>query len=64
MLLIRRSEEELPLLVHEMRDHARYYKGLVLPQLNAKEGELLDKIQDMASKLLSVVICEYVRYLF
>lgn len=52
LLQIRRSEEELPLLVREMRDHVLYYKHNVLPQLEATEDKMLEQIQDIASKLL------------
>ena len=52
LLQIRRSEEELPLLVREMRDHVLYYKCHILPQLVANENKVLEQIQDIGSKFL------------
>ena len=50
-LLMKRSEEELPLLVREMRDHVNYYKYKVLPQLEGCEVKMIEKIQDIARTL-------------
>ncbi len=52
LLQIRRSEEELPLLVREMRDHVLYYKRHVLPQLEVTEDKMLQQVQDIASTFL------------
>lgn len=58
-LLIKRSEEELPLLVREMRDHVNYYKYQVLPQLEACEVKIFDKIQDISRKLKNRLFLTY-----
>ncbi len=52
LLQIRRSEEELPLLVREMRDYVLYYKRHVLPQLEATEDKMLQQVKDITSTLL------------
>ncbi len=49
---IRQSEEELPLLVGEMRDHMLYYKRHVLPQLEGTEDKMLQQVKDKTSTLL------------
>ena len=51
LLLIKRADEELALLLREMKDHVKYYRCCIIPELQAREQEMNEKLLSASSKL-------------